>query len=134
MGIKLHDYLCRMSKAAAYILIFFLSFQSLLQLSIFTWYKINQDYIANELCINKNKPAMQCNGHCQLALEMDKTENRQESGKKTLIFKPLSLSVFVVQFASYVFPAISVNALHRTTFLRNLDSGYSTERFQPPIV
>ncbi len=32
-------------------------------------YYANYDYIANELCINKDKPYLECNGKCYLNLE-----------------------------------------------------------------
>lgn len=35
-------------------------------------YAANYDYIATVLCINKDKPAMSCNGKCHLGTEMAK--------------------------------------------------------------
>lgn len=37
-------------------------------------YDINQKFISNELCENKDKPAMQCNGHCFLNKQLTKEE------------------------------------------------------------
>jgi len=42
-------------------------------------YLINQDYIAEFLCINKDLPEMQCNGKCQLAIKIE--EQNQEKQK-----------------------------------------------------
>lgn len=33
-------------------------------------FKINQDYIATYLCVNRNKPELQCNGKCVLMQRM----------------------------------------------------------------
>ena len=44
-------------------------------------YAINYDYIAKVLCINKDKPEMQCNGKCQL---MKKLEKQQEEDYKSI--------------------------------------------------
>jgi len=35
-------------------------------------YYANYDYIANELCINKDKPYLECNGKCYLETELNK--------------------------------------------------------------
>lgn len=40
-------------------------------------YVINYEYIAKVLCINKDKPEMQCNGKCHLMQEMAKTSEKE---------------------------------------------------------
>ncbi len=49
-------------------------------------YFINYDYIANELCENKEKPELHCNGKCHLMKELAKAseEEKPVSGKKQL--------------------------------------------------
>ncbi|MBN8588883.1 MAG: hypothetical protein J0L94_11255 [Rhodothermia bacterium] len=37
-----------------------------------------QDYIRKVLCINRNKPGMQCNGKCYLRLRLQKTDQDQQ--------------------------------------------------------
>lgn len=48
-------------------------------------YIVNYDYIANELCVNKAKPQMHCNGKCHLMKELAKAaeEQKQQSDKKS---------------------------------------------------
>jgi len=48
-------------------------------------YIINYDYIAKELCENKAKPQMHCNGKCHLMKELAKAaeEQKQQSDKKS---------------------------------------------------
>jgi hypothetical protein len=43
-------------------------------------YYINYDYIASQLCENRNKPILDCNGKCYVAKEIEnnKTENNSE--------------------------------------------------------
>ena len=36
-------------------------------------YLVNYNYIANELCVNKDNPEMHCNGKCHLKKELEKT-------------------------------------------------------------
>ncbi len=64
--------------AISFVLLLFL--QPLSKIWIYVSFKINQDYIAKNLCINRDKPAMHCNGKCQLIKklnEADKDEQKQ---------------------------------------------------------
>jgi hypothetical protein len=51
-------------------------------------YSINRDYIAKNLCENKSRPALRCNGKCQLMKKMAAEENadnkqgKQNTGKE----------------------------------------------------
>jgi len=51
-------------------------------------YNINYQYISTQLCENKAKPAMQCNGKCHLKKELKKALE-QESEKKEISQKTL---------------------------------------------
>ncbi|RAJ05167.1 hypothetical protein LX64_02321 [Chitinophaga skermanii] len=54
-------------------------------------YNLNQAYIAANLCENKNKPQMHCNGKCHLKKQLNKatevpgTQGEKESTKTALI-------------------------------------------------
>ena len=37
---------------------------------VWVWFKANQSFIAKELCINKDRPEMHCNGKCFLMTKM----------------------------------------------------------------
>ncbi len=41
------------------------------------WYVANKEYVAKELCVNKAKPKMKCNGKCHLAKQLQKLEEPQ---------------------------------------------------------
>ncbi|MFV8342318.1 hypothetical protein [Flavobacterium sp. XS2P39] len=50
-------------------------------------YVVNYEYISKVLCINKDKPKMQCNGKCHLMKELAKasdTDKPASSEKKTV--------------------------------------------------
>jgi hypothetical protein len=47
-------------------------------------FKLNQEYIAKVLCVNKSKPQLKCNGHCYLAKQLKKAQQEEESAKKML--------------------------------------------------
>jgi hypothetical protein len=43
---------------------------------IYLHYEIYKSYYAQVLCVNKNKPMLHCNGHCQLKKELKEEEKR----------------------------------------------------------
>jgi len=42
-------------------------------------FKINQDYIAKNLCENRAKPTMHCNGKCQLMKKLKQAEKEEQN-------------------------------------------------------
>lgn len=53
-------------------------------------YIVNYDYISKELCENKAKPELQCNGKCQLIKELAKASEEDKpisTDKKTVHFE-----------------------------------------------
>ena len=45
-------------------------------------FKTNQDFIAQNLCENRNKPAMKCCGKCLLKKKLAQTEDNTGNGKQ----------------------------------------------------
>lgn len=41
----------------------------------FVEYAVNYDYISKVLCVNKDKPTLQCNGKCHLVKELKKQQD-----------------------------------------------------------
>ena len=60
-------------------------FQSASKLLIMADYEMNKEFIAKNLCENKEKPKSTCNGKCHLAKELkkqDKKENQTTNSQK----------------------------------------------------
>ncbi len=53
-------------KVVAFAFIFLLSAQCIFKLTIIAYFEANRDYIAEVLCINKEKPITMCYGQCFL--------------------------------------------------------------------
>jgi hypothetical protein len=51
---------------------------NLIKIGIFIDFKINQDFISEVLCINKEKPMSTCNGKCFLAQKLKKAEEQEK--------------------------------------------------------
>lgn len=69
-----------MKKAISIVLVFLLIFSNLSRIWILVDFAVNQDFIATVLCINKDKPELQCNGKCHLANQIKQQEEKENSG------------------------------------------------------
>src|SRR5690554_6181912 len=50
---------------------------------IFIDFKLNQDYITKVLCINREKPQLECNGQCVLMQKMKKSQETENPEQNT---------------------------------------------------
>jgi hypothetical protein len=65
----------------------------------FLAYELNKDFIAKNLCVNKAKPKLHCNGKCHLMKELKKEEKRNESPENNSLLK-----TELVQICSFTTP------------------------------
>lgn len=63
----------------------------------FVW---NQDYIAQNLCENIDKPVLKCNGKCQLAKELEQNEEK----KSNQTIPEIEVSFFIMNDFHFEYP------------------------------
>ncbi len=66
-------------RGAAFILLLTLLFQIGVKTGVLIWFKANQTYISETMCINRDKPMLNCDGKCVLAQKIKQAENRREN-------------------------------------------------------
>ena len=107
---------------------------SLIKVVIFIDFKLNQDYIARVLCINKEKPLIMCNGKCYLSRQLGKVKEKEE--KNALISaEEKTAETLYIQEIKNPFPGIICETLSESPFIEVLDlyaSSYIREVFHPP--
>ena len=54
------------------------------RLFVFAGFEMNKAFIAAELCINKDKPQMHCNGKCYLSKKLEQAREKQKQQDKEL--------------------------------------------------
>lgn len=52
--------------------------QALGKFVVYTDYILNKEYIATNLCVNKSKPILKCNGKCHLAKQLKKQDQKEK--------------------------------------------------------
>lgn len=99
--------------AAAVILLFAVLMPFLSRLTVYASFKLNQKYIAENLCVNRNVKDSACNGNCQLMKRLEQQDRQekestriQQSNEITLYHKanleeclPIGTSVIVIDYS-----------------------------------
>ncbi|MEA9413964.1 MULTISPECIES: hypothetical protein [unclassified Flavobacterium] len=99
-------------------------------------YIINYDYIATELCENKNQPELDCKGKCHLKKELGKaTEDDSSSSSEKKSF-PTGLDLlFLEKINSFNFKLIFKSILKNDILPINLYSHFNIDLiFHPPTL
>jgi hypothetical protein len=96
------------------------------------WYQVNKEYIAANLCINRDKPELNCCGKCYLKKQFSKSEQSQE--RKGNIAK--SENVFTVFIIPQCWQAdtyhIIANKQRYGTYSMAIITSLPSDIFHPP--
>lgn len=100
-------------------------------------YVVNYDYISKVLCVNKEKPKLQCNGKCHLMKELAKnSENENPISTNKKIASQETAVVFFQEMNSFtITPLYFQKAKRANSNYSNLYSyKFSDSIFHPPAV
>ncbi|WP_242084152.1 hypothetical protein [Aestuariivivens sediminis] len=120
-----------MHKTVAVSLVFLYVIAMLRPIQPYLEYALNHEYIANFLCMNKEKPELQCNGKCHLTKELKKQQEQEP-------FSALSVSMehypigFVTIFQINGLSICSLNVNHIYSYNRLYQFNYCQDKSQPP--
>lgn len=119
-------------KAPLYLAALIVVLQPMNQAFIFLNYNLNKTYITEQLCINKAKPQMHCEGKCHLRKQLQKDEEEQKKEPRDL--KEYSQ---VIYFFENVGSALKLPAGVKTIFAPEMKFIYSSSPlniFHPPTI
>ncbi len=136
MHFPLKTFVSEMKAAVVPILILLLLTQTFSKMLIMVEYNLNRDYIAQNLCENKNKPMLHCNGKCQLSKKLAEDEKQNTSSRPGNGGKQKMIEVWFSngQFASAIdlFPHLIRKAF--PDYLFPLSTPPSSSLFHPPAI
>ncbi|WP_149272994.1 hypothetical protein [Pareuzebyella sediminis] len=92
-----------MNRFIAILLLISFHAQPAMVLSVWVDYCVNNDYIREVLCINKEKPKLQCDGKCYLAQQLNKQSQKKETGEQGLMIEQSFTPVFFVDIQEVLF-------------------------------
>lgn len=100
-------------------------------------YFVNYDYIVTELCENKEKPELECNGKCHLAKELASASNPEstDASDKKVVAQQYEL-VYFQEIQSVVFNFLETNLNLGVTncYSDNYFHLGSSSTFHPPTI
>lgn len=103
---------------------------SLSGLFVFAGFEMNRSYIAQELCVNRNKPQLHCNGNCYLMRKLrqaqEKEQKQEHQFQKIQLQQPVVTLPFI--FQQYSFQAIYLHIPYTT----GMPVSSVNAIFQPP--
>lgn len=91
-------------KPISVLLLFSLLSTNFANLFVFAGFELNRKYIAAELCINKNKPELHCNGKCFLMKKLKQAQDKEQKQERQAQKTQIQDAVVVTQqvFKQYV--------------------------------
>ncbi|MBB6326241.1 hypothetical protein FHS59_001869 [Algoriphagus iocasae] len=97
-------------------------------------FTMNQKYIIDNFCVNKDKPMMNCDGKCYLATKLKEEQERQEN--KTAISFSQDFGIYIQQQSlTYLHPTNSIEQVAHTSFYQDwFGQTESKEIDHPPQV
>lgn len=101
-------------------------------------FEIRRDYIVANLCENRDKPILLCNGKCFLTKKLDQAQKQEESRAEKTYLANLIYQVMDDQKTFNVpAPLVSVEILPQIAFQYHsslLSSANTHDVFRPPLV
>jgi len=121
-----------LTRAIAIILLFSSVSVNLSGLFVFAGFEMNESYIAKELCVNKNKPELHCNGRCYLMNKLKQAQDKEQKQEHQFQKVQLQMQEAIVALP-FIFKQYSIAAIH---FRIPLNTGMPVARvnaiFHPP--
>jgi len=79
---------------------------------VYAGYELNNKYIAANLCVNRNKPWLHCNGKCYFMKKLKQAEDREKSeegqNQKNLIQLAFYSKPAEIKFHSHILQVIPI--------------------------
>lgn len=86
-------------RSVALLLICFMITANFTRLFIYAGYEVNQKYIAEKLCENRDKPWLNCNGRCYLMKKIKQAEEKEKSAERQVQKNLFQDACFTTAFA-----------------------------------
>ncbi len=133
--LSLCNYIASMRQCISTLMVFLVVWQLLLKGGVLVWYELNQTYIANELCENRDRPELACNGKCILMqrLQAAEQERRDAQERPLRIVEKLELAQFIIKEIPISNLVFSQNTIQpQAPDVSIIKSACCSTVFQPP--
>jgi len=119
-----------LQKLLSIVLLFAFASQCFSQWGVLAGYELNKSYIAKVLCINRDKPAMHCDGKCYLKKKMQQDQQRKD-GENGNVGNKIDILLFCSEHAITA-PFIASHIIHFSPVPMRYYSAPDFSFFHPP--
>jgi len=99
------------------------------------YFQMNREFIAKNLCVNKNKPKMNCNGQCYLAKQLKSAEDKETKSNSEKLEKMPELVLFLPIHSEIPFKQILVfQSENNFNYSNHYTFQFSFNLNQPPAI
>lgn len=122
-----------MKKFITYLFLGAFIFHATSRLFVYVNHFINQEYIAENLCENRDEPKLNCNGKCHLKKELKKNEKHKQQERKNQI----ETFLFIVpknEYEVHLKRILSITKVYASAVSAQNTTEFISSIFRPPIV
>lgn len=107
---------------------------NLIRVGILIDFKLNQEFIAEMLCINREKPASTCNGNCYLSEQLAKTSEQDEDQAPNPQKNRQELVIYCIYdtHTGDPYPAVSASTCYSSYGIDYDSNTFLSGIFRPP--
>jgi hypothetical protein len=120
-----------LKQVAAILLLIGVLSQTFSKVLIMAEYQLNKDYIAKNLCVNRNKPKMHCNGRCHLMKKIKQEENKDQENPERKLENKFEIICAAFHPGSLT-PIRTASAFLYPVFQEDICPDFSSAPFHPP--
>jgi len=120
-----------LKQVAAILLLLGVLMQTFSKAMIVAEYQLNREYIAKNLCVNKSRPKMHCNGRCHMMKKMKQEEKQDQDNPERRAENKFEIICGTFHTATII-PARSFSVVQYPVFQENTCTDYSPSFFHPP--
>jgi hypothetical protein len=96
--INFYPFILMLNRSIAYILILALLSSNCSRFFVCAGFELNHKYVAENLCINKDRPWLHCNGHCYFMKKIKQAEENEKKQAEKDNLSRLEISFFQESF------------------------------------
>jgi hypothetical protein len=94
-------------------------------------YLVNYDYIATQLCENKDQPILDCNGKCYLIKELEKSNPSHPLMPKLELKEYIANEILAIEFRKNTIIQHKKMIYHR---IKKSEKGFLDDMYRPPAL
>lgn len=88
-----------------------MSCQCLVNMGILTYYQLNKEYIAQVLCINREKPELHCDGKCFLTEKLNQANQAEEKDIPATQQEKIEIPSFLISKHFFQFQTVIIQQI-----------------------